>query len=39
MVVPGHGKVGGPDILEHTIGLVESAANKLKQSNIKEAGD
>jgi metallo-beta-lactamase class B/metallo-beta-lactamase class B GIM len=28
MVIPGHGKVGGPDILDHTIKLAKSASDK-----------
>ena len=31
-IVPGHGSVGMPDILDHTIELAQSASNKLMQS-------
>ena len=39
MVVPGHGTVGRPDILDHTIDLAKSAANKLKPPTAKASSD
>jgi glyoxylase-like metal-dependent hydrolase (beta-lactamase superfamily II) len=38
-IVPGHGKVGGTDILDHTIQLAESASNKLIQTVDKTSVD
>lgn len=39
LVVPGHGKVGGPDMLEHTIQLAEKASHKLIQPTAKASAD
>lgn len=38
-IVPGHGKVGGADILDHTIYLAESASNKLMHRSVKASAD
>lgn len=35
MVIPGHGKLGSSDILEHTIDLAEAASNNLLQPTVK----
>lgn len=39
MVVPGHGTVGSPDILGHTIDLAESASNKSMQPTSGASAD
>lgn len=39
MVVPGHGKVGSSDILDHTIDLAKSASNKLMQPTAEASAD
>lgn len=39
IIVPGHGKVGKPDMLDHTIELAESASNKLMQPTTNASAD
>lgn len=39
IIVPGHGKVGKSDMLDHTIDLAESASNKLMQWTTETSTD
>nr|WP_262697127.1 subclass B1 metallo-beta-lactamase GIM-3 [Serratia marcescens]BDR24829.1 beta-lactamase [Serratia marcescens] len=38
-IVPGHGKLGKSDMLDHTIDLAESASNKLMQPTAEASAD